>query len=290
MDVVEREFPDIRILRLPTNQGFVAAVNRGIQEASSRYVALLNVDTRARPGWLESLVSCLQSVGTDFAAASSKLLRMDAPELIDDAGDLLSWYGSALKRGHLQPAGSYEHREEVFSVSAAGGLYRRDFLAEVGFDPVYESYFEDIDVGLRGRLVGHRFVFEPQAEVLHWGGGGGLRRGRYVTLVTRNRLLTITKSIPARLLLRHAHRLVWGQIYFLVAYRKPLWSLAGYAGFLRRLPHALSERRRLSKRRTLSVEAIDSQLTRELGEPPLRELVRRRWSKWSGTAADRERG
>ena len=267
---------DLEVVRLAENRGFAPAVNAGVRAARSPYVALLNVDTRARPRWLEALVGCLEELGPEVAGVSSKMLDMEHPGLIDDAGDSLSWYGSATKQGHGEPAETQTERREIFSVSGGAALYRRSFLAQVGFDPRYHSYFEDIDVGLRGRIRGYRFFFEPRAEVLHHGGGAGLGRGRYVTLVTRNRLMTFLKSIPGRLLFKHWHRLAWGQLYFFIAYKRPLHSLLGYLSLARNLPHILEERRRLSRERVLSDAALDRLLGRELGEPPLRELLLRR--------------
>lgn len=47
----------IRLIRPPRNLGFVAAVNRGIQAAGDRDVALLNSDTEVPRGWLARLAA-----------------------------------------------------------------------------------------------------------------------------------------------------------------------------------------------------------------------------------------
>lgn len=274
--LVEREYPQVEVLRLPANRGFAGGANAGIEKAASPFVALLNVDTRAEPEWLGRLVATLETAPPEVAGVGSKLLQMERPDRIDDAGDTLSWYGSAIKRGHGEAASGYDRAEEVFSVCAAAALYRAEFLAGEKFDPLYGSYFEDVDLALRGRVMGYRFLYEPRARVLHWSGGAGLGRARYVAQVTRNRLMTLAKSIPGRLLARHAGRLIWGQVYFLIAYRRPFASLRGYLGFLACLRHTLSERRRIGARRRLSAGAIDALLEDALGEPPLRRLLRRR--------------
>ncbi len=287
---LRRDSPEVSLVSLPVNRGFAVAANEGIQHDDSAYVALLNADTRPRPGWLAALVECLDASPPEVGAVASKMLRLDDPSLVDDAGDTLSVYGSAGKRGHGEPAAAYSSPAEVFSVCAGAALYRRSFLAEVGlFDPRFESYLEDLDLGLRGRLYGYRYLFVPGAEVLHQGHGSDLPRGRYVTLVTRNRLLLLVKNLPASVLLRHWRRWLFGQIYFLLAYRRPLRSLQGYAGFLRRLGPALAERRRLASRRKIAPAAVDALLARELGEPTLRELLRRRWTRLIGRQPDSDR-
>ena len=42
-----------RVVCLDRNLGFAAAVNRGIEAATSRWVAILNNDVTLEPGWLD---------------------------------------------------------------------------------------------------------------------------------------------------------------------------------------------------------------------------------------------
>ncbi len=277
IEEVTHRYPEAQILRLPRNRGFAAAANAGVARATGPYVALLNADTAARPDWLAKLVEALDASPADVGAVASKMLRMDRPDLVDDAGNTLSWYGSATKRGHLRPASEFDDPVEVFSVSAGAALYRREFFDAAGlFDEGFGSYFEDVDLGLRGRLLGFRYTYAPEAEVLHQGHGSNIARGRYVTQITRNRLATLIKNLPSRLLLRHWRTLLFGQLYFFVAYRRPLASLAGHLSFVWRLPRVLRQRKQLAARRTASVETLDGLLATDLGEPPLRELIRRK--------------
>ena len=55
-EMVLAEFPQVVLIRNAENRGFCAAVNQGIRQARGRYVALLNNDAEADPGWLEELV------------------------------------------------------------------------------------------------------------------------------------------------------------------------------------------------------------------------------------------
>lgn len=275
-----RLHPSAKVVKLPDRGGFTAAVNAGITESRAELVALLNADTRARPRWLEELVTSLERYPDQVGAVASKMVLMSAPDRMDDAGNELSWWGSAKKRGHGEPAKGFDEPVEVFSVCAGAALYRRSFFETVGlFDPEFESYFEDIDLGFRGRLFGYEYRYVPTAEVLHFGHGSGLSRSRYVRLLTRNRAMTFLKNTPSSLLLRHAATLILGQLYFLLAYRKPLDSAAGYLGLIRRLGHVRRERARLKGSRTLSPAHLDSLLTRELGEPSLTTLVRNRYRR-----------
>lgn len=276
-EIVRARWPEAEVVAFADNRGFARAVNAGIARATTPYVALLNADTRPEEGWLGALVARLDAGAEEIGAVASLMLRLDDPTRVDDAGDLLSWYGAARKRGHGEPAARFAEPVEVFSACAGAALYRRSLFAAVGpFDERFGSYFEDVDLGLRSRLAGFRCVYAPAARVLHQGQASGTPRGAYVALVTRNRLMAFAKSVPARLLLRHLGRLAFGQLYFFLAYRRPLRSLAGFLGFLRALPHVARERRRILASRAISDPALAAALTTDLGEPPLRALLRRR--------------
>jgi len=274
VDLLRERYPDVRLVALERNTGFAPAVNLGIRAARGEYVALLNTDTVVRPDWLAALVRALDQSPAETGAVASKMLSLDDPGRIDDAGDALSWTGAAEKLGHGEPAHRFTQRGEVFSVCAGAALYRRSFLDAVrGFDERFFAYLEDVDLGLRGRLLGYRFVFEPAAEVLHKGHGSGLPRADYVRLVTRNRVMLFAKTVPWPLLLKHLPRLLYGQLYFVVAYRRPGASLAGYLSLLPCLAHIRRERRRVRASRRIDVGELDRLLTTRMHEPPLRALL-----------------
>jgi GT2 family glycosyltransferase len=269
VNLVRGRFPDVRRILLPNNTGFAAAVNQGIAGARGTYVVLLNNDTVAEPGWLTALVRLADTRPREVGAIASKMLRMEDPHRIDDAGDALSWTGAAEKLGHQQPAGDFLEEREVFSVCAGAALYRRSFLKEMGgFDERFFAYLEDVDLGLRGRLAGYRYLFEPGARVLHQGQGSGMSRSQYVRLMTRNRLLLFLKNVPLSLLVKRLPQILRGQIHFLIAYRQPWQSLVGYASLVGCIPHILRERDRMKSSRRIPTSQLDAMLVHGNGTPP----------------------
>jgi GT2 family glycosyltransferase len=278
--LVARHAPQAALIAWERNRGFAAAVNAGIRASRTEYVALLNVDTLPRPDWLANLVRAMDAGAPDVGGLASKMLSMTDPTVVDDCGDSLSWQGTAAKRGHGRNAVEFEREEEIFSPCAGAALYRKSFLNELGgFDERFFAYLEDVDLGLRGHLRGYRYRFVPMAEVLHQGHGSGLSQARYVRLMTRNRISLLLKNLPARLLIRHAASLLYGQIYFFIAYRRPLAALAGYVSVLPVLPHIARERRRIQKNLKITPEQAERLLTPTMAEPPLRELARIWWQK-----------
>ncbi len=274
---VRETFPAVHVLTLDRNYGFAAAANAGIRVNRSPYVVLLNNDTVPRPQWLGALVDAIEQAPDAVGSIASKMLSMNDPERVDDAGDLLTWQGAAYKRGHGCAAQEYDRPIEVFSACGGAALYRRVFLDDVGhFDERFFAYLEDVDLGLRGQLRGYRCLYAPNAEVLHHGYGSQTRRARYIRLVTRNRLLLLLKNVPAPLLLAHSLDLVYGQFYFVVAYGRPLQSLSGYLLFLRELPHVWRERRAILRNGRIANSDLASRLENGLRDPPLRQLLAQR--------------
>jgi hypothetical protein len=277
---LSQNFPQAKIVALPENRGFAAAINAGLALVETEYVALLNIDTVPRPAWLGELVRAIEQGPADVGCVTSKMLNLRNPAIIDDAGDTLSWYGSARKRGHGQAATNYIEPDEVFSACAGAALYRAEFFEQVGgLDEYFISYLEDVDLGLRGRLFGYRCLYVPAAEILHQGQSAGLRRSYYVYLMTRNRLALILKNIPLNLLVKHSAQLFFGQLYYLLVYKRPLHSVAGYISGLRRLGQILRQRRQIQQQRTVSDRSLEAALSNDLGEPSIRDIIKNKLSR-----------
>jgi GT2 family glycosyltransferase len=73
-DRVERELPVVRVVRSAKNLGFAGGCNLGLTDLGDvQYVALLNNDATAEPGWLAPLVDALER-DPELGAACPKIL------------------------------------------------------------------------------------------------------------------------------------------------------------------------------------------------------------------------
>jgi GT2 family glycosyltransferase len=160
--------PDVRVVRLESNGGFCAAANAGIAAANGNFVQLLNNDTEVMAGWIEAGLQPFADP-TVGAVAPLVLVRSE-PGRVDSAGDSYSLFGWPAKRGHGQPRQLFAERpaEVVFGASGSSAFYRSTALRKAGgFDPLFGSYYEDVDLAFRLRWAGYRCVFAARSLVYH---------------------------------------------------------------------------------------------------------------------------
>lgn len=264
---VRDRFPQVRILELDENRGFAGAMNAGIAAAEGELLAFLNNDTVPESAWLKELVYCLER-HPRAAAATARLVRSDAPQLLDGAGDGLTPSFLPYVRGHGEPAeGRYLEESEVFGASGTASLWRACVVRELGgFDERFFAYYEDVDLSFRARLAGYECWYAPKAVAAHHRGGtAGTQLQFTLHNLARNRWFFLLKDAPFGLLMRHPLGLAAGEAVWWVRAirsRSPRTLLRAYADVLRNLRPLLQERRGLQRRRVVSVGDLDRLLGR----------------------------
>jgi GT2 family glycosyltransferase len=203
LDIV-RQFPSVRLWVQESNTGFARGNNLAINAAAagSEWIALLNPDAFPEPRWLEE---CLLSAQRhpQFSVFASKLVNAASPKLLDGTGDAYHLSGLVWRVGHgVSRSSALENECEVFASCAAAALYRRSALVGVGgFDEDFFCYVEDVDLGFRLRLAGHRCLYVPKSVVHHVGSGttGGQHSDFAVYHGHRNLVWTFVKNMPGQL-------------------------------------------------------------------------------------------
>ncbi|HTC37096.1 MAG TPA: glycosyltransferase family 2 protein [Bryobacteraceae bacterium] len=192
----------VKLIRNEDNRGFCAANNQGFAVSDSEFVALLNNDAEAEPGWLEALARAFTN-RPDVGMAASKILVHEDPRRIDKVGHLIYPDGQNRGRGTGElDRGQYDRIEEVLWPDGCAAMYRRAMLDEIGgFDEDLFAYGDDAELGLRARIAGWKCLYIPRAVVRHHRGTTlGLRSSRRLELIERNRVLLAAKLFPWSLL------------------------------------------------------------------------------------------
>jgi GT2 family glycosyltransferase len=268
----------VRVIRNSANVGFGAAINQAFRISEAPYLATLNDDTAADPGWLAALVTEAEAHPECGLFASQ--VRLARTGLLDSAGMLIARDGSSKQRGHGQPPDLYASVRDALLPSGSAALYRRSMLEEIGlFDETFFLYCEDTDLGLRARWAkwGCRYVAGAVVEhrYSHSAGQASPLKAYYVE---RNRLYTVLKNFPLRMLwmvpFAAAARYVWHLHALLTgrgkgseyrdsghnAWLLPWLVLRAHAATLRRLSLLLAERRLIHTQRRITTGEFRSLL------------------------------
>jgi GT2 family glycosyltransferase len=216
------------VLRLDRNYGFAYAVNRGIEAAHTRHVAILNNDVVLDSHWLEIMCG---AVGTTYAAG--RILNAADPNLIDGTFDLLATSGCAWRAGSGCTASTvWTKPRQVLFVPMTAAIFHREVFDNVGIlDENFGSYLEDVDFGLRCGSKGYSGVYVPDAVAYHRASATlGRWSSRTVRQIARNQVLLVAKHYAPALRRECGWAIAVGQcLWGLVALRhgRPAAWLAG---------------------------------------------------------------
>jgi len=197
-EYIRTHFPEVKVGALRRNTGFCHAVNTAIRATKSRYVIFLNNDTVCDPDFIRQMHRGMEKDARRFSCAA-KIVQMDHPELMDDAGDFYCALGWAFARGHGKMADMYSREQKIFASCGAAAIFRRELLEETGLlDERHFAYLEDIDLGYRAQILGYENWFLPEALVRHAGSAttGSAYNEFKVRHASRNSVYLIAKNMP----------------------------------------------------------------------------------------------
>lgn len=187
------------------NIGYAPAGNQGINLSKGKYVMLMNPDILFDCDYLEKCVAKMEE-NHKIAALCGKIYKYDfqkkAPtKFIDTVGLFCYRNRRVIDDGQgLEDNGQFDEPKEVFGISGACPLYRKEALEdakitlkEKGGETVSEyldndffMYKEDVDISWRFHLLGWTCFYLPTAHAFHGRGTGVLER--FTTIqVAKNR-------------------------------------------------------------------------------------------------------
>jgi cellulose synthase/poly-beta-1,6-N-acetylglucosamine synthase-like glycosyltransferase len=163
-----RQHPGTRLLSEP-KKGTAAARNSGVKNAQWSYIAFIDADCQAPPGWLSLLVKSYREAKFRDEAVIAAGGRNIAPE---HAAPFVRAVEIALD-SYLGSFASIQGRQVALpafvpSLSLTNALYEKSKILEVGgFDESLGSEAEDADINSRLVRRGCKFLFVPQSFVWH---------------------------------------------------------------------------------------------------------------------------
>ncbi|GGG93457.1 glycosyltransferase family 2 protein [Silvibacterium dinghuense] len=182
-EMIEREFPGVRLMRSQTNLGFGAANNAALEGCTGRYIVLLNSDAFLCPDALRLAVKHMDEnpqvglgggrlVGRDFSWQPSARMF---PGILSDLSVMTGLAGRYPKSrifGYFDRTWADQSLpSEVDWVPGAFSIIRADLLTRIGFfDPAFFLYSEEVDLCRRIQAARYRIWYWPDITVIHIGG------------------------------------------------------------------------------------------------------------------------
>jgi len=192
----DADLPQFILHEPHANKGFAGGNNLAMVWAMQRgadFVYLLNPDTRVQPDFLEEAIKVAQTE-KGIGSVQSLLLRGDQPDQINSRGNALHFLGFGYCVGDHEPIAKVPAEVcDVAYASGAGVLYPVKILETVGLlDEELFAYHEDLDLGWRILLSGHRNVMAPRSVVRHYYEfSRSISKWRWME---RNRLIVLLKN------------------------------------------------------------------------------------------------
>lgn len=268
VEAIEKELQNFDITHTFTksteNIGFAGGHNQLFRQYESEYILLLNQDLYLTKNCLDDLVSFMDRTNT-AAAVAPRLMRWNFEKIASGIEATFSEFVDAMglkvyknrriveqetKQVWSEIHGNYQKDViEVFGVSGALPLYRRQMLEKVAFedenffDQTYHSYKEDVDLAFRLTLAGYGSYILRDTIAYHDRSGAGPKeltdraamknkkdQSSWVSYHSyKNHLATLIKNEYWQNVLLDFFAIVWYEkkkfFYYLVFDRKPLVGL-----------------------------------------------------------------
>ncbi|WP_298212013.1 glycosyltransferase family 2 protein [Ferrimicrobium sp.] len=164
-----RLLPMARVCEIPGNPGFAAAANAAAELVpEAKFLLLCHDDVALAPNSLAAMMEV--AYATNSGLVTPKIVAYDSPRQILELGsdlDFLMGTAPRVEVGDLDQ-GQYDEINEVAVAAGCAMLIRADlFNALEGFDEVFGSVYQEVDLSCRVRMAGARISTAPHARVRH---------------------------------------------------------------------------------------------------------------------------
>ncbi len=209
LEVLAKDFPDVRVIAFAENYGFAEGYNRAISQIDTEFVTLLNSDVETPEGWWQPILKFMKD-NPDVGACQPKILSYKDKSMFEyagAAGGLLDSLGYPYCRGRLfdriaKDEGQYDKAaaDVAWASGAALTVRRADYLEVGGLDNKFFAHMEEIDLCCRLWNAGYRVCVVPDSKVFHLGGASLAQGNPQKTYLNfRNNLLLLHKNLPEKI-------------------------------------------------------------------------------------------
>ena len=162
--LLRTRFPEVRIVELQENRGFTGGNEAGVAASTGDVLLFVNNDMRFEPSFVSRLVDALDE---RTACAGARVMSWDGTRI-----DFVRGTASFEARGYQEHFGTpfvpgTALAESFFPNGGAFAVTRAAYDEAGGFDPALFAYYDDVDLGWRLRMAGHRIRTAADAVAYH---------------------------------------------------------------------------------------------------------------------------
>lgn len=173
IEAIEKEFPNINIIKNPVNAGFGAANNLAIKQAKGKYILCINTDTLLINNAIKEMFDFMET-NQKVGVCGGNLYDADLKPVMSYANFPDFWNCLSLSwvlkkifpvlRNHAE----IKTVKEVDFITGADIFFRKSVLDDVGiFDEQFFMYSEEVDLCKRIKNAGHQIKIVPDAKIIH---------------------------------------------------------------------------------------------------------------------------
>lgn len=165
---IKSDYPQVKVIRNDTNQGFSYSCNRGIKHSFGDYVFLLNTDIQLAPDYFNKLLQYFEK--RDTFGVMGQIVNYRSKKL--EIGAKLPRRKGVLLKSDIQyiPKTREGWAPTLFLSGANALIDRKKLLALGGLDEVYSPFYaEDLDLSVRAWRMGWKCYFDPESVCYHLG-------------------------------------------------------------------------------------------------------------------------
>lgn len=152
-------------LLLNERKNVAAARNLGVENSLGDFVAFTDGDCKADPLWLKTLVNEMKNAPEDVACVGG-------PNLVFDTDPVFGRVVGHAQETFLGSGGSAQSKNSTKkhyagSLPNCNALYKKNIIKEAGYFDERFVVGQDGDLNYRINKKGHKFLYIPEAKVLH---------------------------------------------------------------------------------------------------------------------------
>jgi len=172
LNIVKQKFAKekrLKIIRGKKNLGPSIRRNQGIKKAKGNYIAFFESDMQADSNWISYMIRAFEK-NPDIGAAHGRVLDLDKKSIVAADGlFLIPHTGWVVSRNYGKPVVKAKAPQQDVLIGSVGTMVKKDILEKIGgYDEKLGHKVDDLDMGWKIWITGHRTISVANAITYHW--------------------------------------------------------------------------------------------------------------------------